>query len=240
LLSTPIPDFSYNFVDCYEDFRNNPGGVFEVGGSCDVDEYPIVTPKGTFPLPSNTNAEEVGGRVALIGHSAGGWISRLYVSNRNYGGRAYAGQDLVHTLVTLGTPHGNAPGPAFKGVEWCNREAIATNKMRALAVAGEGFLGDRSGQLTQNSYAFCCPEGSDGTKYDGDGVTPIQSALAMEGSDKMTIKNIHHFPWSEVTGGDFVAPDLAKLHKQGMSWYGSDDAIDQWFEWLDHSEIVKK
>ena len=63
-----IPNFSYNAFDCWQDFRNNPGGVLKVGGSAEVEEYPLWTPKGSFP-----EAPEPMGKVALIGHSAGGW-----------------------------------------------------------------------------------------------------------------------------------------------------------------------
>jgi len=45
---------------------------------------------------------------------AGGWIARAYLSDREYGGKIYNGKELVHSIITLGSPHGNAPGPAFK------------------------------------------------------------------------------------------------------------------------------
>jgi len=202
-----------------------------VGGSAEVDSYdPTVQPRGSFSRPSG----DAQGRIALIGHSAGGWISRVYLSDRNYGGRVYAGSKLVHSLITLGTPHGDAPGEAFEGVKWINREKVNPS-VRAVAVAGSGFRGDRSGQLTQNAYSFCCPEGSDGKKYDGDGITPIESALAMEGSENLVLEgDVTHFPWSDVFGGDIFAPDLAKLHREeGTAWYGSDEALDQWVEFLE-------
>ena len=59
-----IPEFSYSIIDCCLDFKNNPGGVLEVGGSAEVDKYPLWEPKGSFP-----KASEPQGRVALIGHS---------------------------------------------------------------------------------------------------------------------------------------------------------------------------
>lgn len=40
-----------------------------------------------------------------MAHSAGGWISRLYLSTAAYDGRAYNGARFVSTLVTLGSPH---------------------------------------------------------------------------------------------------------------------------------------
>ena len=227
-----IPDFEYSAMDCFQDFRDNPGGVMEAGGSAEVDSFPKdITPRGKFSIPF----EDAKGRVALIGHSAGGWISRVYLSNRDYGGRTYGGSDLVHSLVTLGSPHGNAPGPAFRSVDWINQEQIPEN-VRALAVAGKGFKGDSSGQFTQNAYSFCCGQGSDGSMYDGDGVTPVESALTMEGPtcEKMILDGtVTHFPWSDVFGGDLFAPDLAKLHKEERTpWYGSGESVDQWADWL--------
>lgn len=225
-----IPDFSYNPVDLYQDFRNNPGGVLEVGGSADVNQYPIWTPKGTFQ-----EAPEPMGKVALIGHSAGGWIARAYMSKRNYGGKTYNGHALVHSLITLGSPHGNAPGPAFKGVEWVNNDVMDSG-VRALAVGGTGYKGDSSGQLTQNAYSFCCPDGSDGSQYDGDGVTPIESALAMAqyvtNSDTLVLDDVGHFCWSDVFGGATVAPELTRFHSEGRPWYGDDDIIEKWSSWL--------
>mmetsp|Transcript_11054 Transcript_11054/g.13931 ORF Transcript_11054/g.13931 Transcript_11054/m.13931 type:complete len:345 (-) Transcript_11054:884-1918(-) len=225
-----VPDFEYSIQDCIGDFRDNPGGVLEVGGSAEVDLYPDVTPRGRFPVPF----EDAKGRVALIGHSAGGWIARAYLSDRSYGGKVYNGKEMIHSLVTLGSPHGNAPGAAFKGVEWVNREAVPSN-VRALAVSGSGYRGDSSGQLTQNAYSFCCNKGTDGTGYDGDGLTPIHSALAMEGAETLVLDGrVTHFPWSEVFGGDIFAPDLAKIHKEEKApWYGSDFALDQWVGWLE-------
>lgn len=233
-----IPKFSYNLFDVIHDFRHNPGGVLEVGGSAEVDDYPIYTPKGSFPSPSSPPM----GKVALIGHSAGGWICRAYLSNRDYGGRVYNGHELVHSLITLGSPHGNAPGPAFKGVEWVNRNTVlddsssAAGEIRALAVGGTGYKGNSSGELTRGAYSFCCPYGSDGSQYDGDGVTPIDSALAMKQymthADTLVLDNVGHFCWSDVLGGSIVAPELTKCHLEGRPWYGDDAIVAKWVNWL--------
>eukprot|EP00614_Pseudopedinella_elastica_P020122 CAMPEP_0172646640 /NCGR_PEP_ID=MMETSP1068-20121228/240345_1 /TAXON_ID=35684 /ORGANISM="Pseudopedinella elastica, Strain CCMP716" /LENGTH=326 /DNA_ID=CAMNT_0013460905 /DNA_START=1411 /DNA_END=2391 /DNA_ORIENTATION=- len=226
-----VPRVGYSLADLWSDFRANPGGVFEVGGSSEPDEYPLVEPCGTFlPPPAPPKA-----RVALVGHSAGGWISRVYLSSRSYAGKAYGGARLVHSLVTLGTPHGDAPGPAFKGVAWCNREAKPQG-VRCLAVAAKGTPGDRSGALTQSSYAFCV-EGSDGSDLDGDGLTPVQSALAFPGAEQLVLDRVTHFPWGDVFGGDVLAPELAMDYKAGMPWYGSENVVDKWAGWLSGEEL---
>lgn len=136
-----------------------------------------------------------------------------------------------------------------------------SNEVRALAVGGTGYKGDSSGSLTQGAYSFCCPDGSDGTSYDGDGVTPIESALAMKDyvphADTLVIDDVGHFCWSDVFGGDIVAPgelykmlyimlcdliwkyltqlrcvELTKFHAEGRPWYGDDHVIEKWASWL--------
>lgn len=228
-----IPKYDYNLIDMWKDFQTNPGGILEVGGSDVVDEYPQdVDPQGIFPMPYNVPQDGSSKKIALIGHSAGGWMARAYLSKRNYGGKIYNGHRFVHSLVTLGTPHMSAPGAPFQGVIWCNQDK-KLDGIRSLAVGGTGFMGGEWGALTQGSYAFCCPNGTDGTSYDGDGVTPIQSALAMPGvSDTLTLDNVTHFCWSDVFGSSFVAPELTEDHKKGRPWYGSEGIMEKWADWI--------
>jgi hypothetical protein len=228
-----VPPIQYSVMDCLQDFMDNPGGIFKVGGSDEVDEYPEeVIPRGNFSAPHNELLE--GRKIALIGHSAGGWICRIYLSDREYGGKAYHGTQFVHSLVTLGTPHCTAPGPAFRSVEWCNRERVIG--VRGLAVGSTGWKGGNSGGLTQNSYAFCSDKDQNVTDMDGDGITPIQSALAMEGDhvERLALSNVHHYPWSDAAGpwGHWFASELTADHQDGKPWYGDDHVVDQWAEFL--------
>ena len=229
-----IPKFEYSLGDLWYDFQNNPGGIYKVGGSDKVDEYPVIEPRGGFILPDDeVLREKRDNKVALIGHSAGGWISRVYLSNEEYGGRAYKGQDYVHSLVTLGTPHATAPGPAFEGIKWCNQEPNSKLNIKSLAVGGTGFEGgDTWGALTSGAYQFCCPNGSDGSMYEGDGITPLFSSLALPNAETLVLPNVTHFCWGDVFGGDFVAPELTKDYRDGRDWYGSKDALDAWVPWL--------
>ena len=226
---------SYSANDCWEDFQTTPGGALKVGGTSNPVEYPVVTPKGSFPAAGGPKS-----RVILIGHSAGGLVSRIFLSKRNYGGKVYGGCDLVHTIVTLGTPQGNAPGPAFKGVEWCNREHLPET-VRGLAVGGRGFRGDSSGGIVKENYAFCCCNSTTGIDYDGDGVVPIASMLAFPGADKMVFDDCHHYSWTDAFGGNL--PDLSRMYRENPRWYGSDDVLDKWVDWIkkgneeDDSEI---
>ena len=86
---------------------------------------------------------------------------------------------------------------------------------------------------TQKGNSFCCNDGTDGTEYDGDGVTPVHSSLYLEGAEKMIIEDCSHFAWTDVFGGSIVAPDLTeKYREKGGYWYGSDGKIDGWASWL--------
>jgi hypothetical protein len=51
-ITKSIPPYQYSLKDAWIDFRTNPGGIAQVGGSSKVEEYPDdVTPQGSFPLP---------------------------------------------------------------------------------------------------------------------------------------------------------------------------------------------
>ena len=116
-----VPPVEYSLADGIADFRTNPGGPLRVGGSEFPDEFPSdVEPRGIFPAAPS----EPQGSVALIGCSAGGYMARIYLSRRSYGGKAYGGKALVHSLVTLGTPHLAGNGLPFENVRWINREPL--------------------------------------------------------------------------------------------------------------------
>ena len=223
---TRVPNFEYSLWDVWRDFQTNPGGISAVGGSTLVDEYPVVDPCGTFVLPESIPVDT---KIALIGHSAGGWICRAYLSDRSYGGKVYDGKRFIHSLVTLGSPQMNAPGPAFESIKWVNKEPALVN---SLAVGGTGFKGDEWGSFTQGAYTFCSSDGSDGSGCTGDGVTSIESALAFEGAEKLELPGVHHFCWADVWGGSFVSPELTEDYRNGSPWYGSKGVVEKWATFL--------
>jgi len=55
------------------------------------------------------------GSVAVVGHSAGGWVARILLGEDvPYQGRAFPGsRKKVHTLITLGTPHASIEAHPF-------------------------------------------------------------------------------------------------------------------------------
>ena len=222
-----VPDYEYSLPDLWTDFLTNPGGVGSVGGSQYPDEYPTdVEPCGSAPT-----AGPAQGRVAIIGHSASGWMARIYLSSRAYGGKAYDGANLVHSLVTLGTPHMTGACVPFYSVEWANREP-APSGVRCLAVGGSGLPGDSSGGLTEGAYSFCTPDGTGGESMDGDGLTTLESAIALDGAETMVLDGTTHYPWSTAPFADWIAPELTKAYREGQPWYGSDQRVERWLPWL--------
>lgn len=221
---------SYGIVELLQDFLDNPGGVAAVGGSVEPDEFPAdISPRGVFPA-----APPERGRIALIGHSAGGYIGRIYCSSRSYGGKAYDGSQFVHSLVTLGTPHAQGMGVPFVHVKWANAEPIPPG-LRVLAVGGSATPGTGSGALTEGSYSFCTANGTGGAALDGDGITPTFSAIDLPGAESMVLPGVTHYPFTAAgVLGDVFAPELTEAYRQGKPWYGSDSdaALQRWLPWL--------
>ena len=150
------------------------------------------------------------GRVTLIGHSSGGVMLRLYLSDRSFAGRRYGGAGMCNRLITLGSPHQarratplramvdrEFPGAAFPGVDY-------------LAVAGtldptSSTASAFSRRTAANNYRSIVGT----SEVEGDGLVPVTSAL-LQGARHLVLPDTAH-------GGFF-----------GSSWYGSNDRLDQW------------
>eukprot|EP00960_Hanusia_phi_P036459 752322-Hanusia_phi.AAC.9 len=242
-----LPPYSYTPVDLISDFLTNPGGMLKVGGSSSPDEFPPVEPRGK-DFVGDTPALPSASKVILVAHSAAGWISRIFLSHRPYGGRAYRGSRLVRTLITLGTPHGDSDGVAFENVKWANRES-APQGVRCVAVGGTGTLGS-SNDFTRNACesamparcrlccltmladTFCGFPADKVVELDGDGVTPLQSSLSFEGSEKLVLEETTHAPSYPAA----IAPELHRELKEGKRWYGSQGRVNAIIKALEPSE----
>ena len=82
---------------------------------------------------------------SIVGHSAAGWISRIYLSEERYGGHSHRGLARgVGRLVTLGSPHAASDGVAFANVAWARREPAPVELSRSRARAFAATRRDRS------------------------------------------------------------------------------------------------
>lgn len=165
--------------------------------------------------------------VTLIGHSAGGWISRIYLGDRPYDGRVWAGQQRVHTLITLGTPHTSQERWTRRNLEFVNTTYPGAyyDHIRYVCLAGKAIYGTPRGSFanwfTYQSYKLTCGEGA----CWGDGVTPV-AAAHLSGAENMTYEGVLHAPRSRLRD------------RPEAPWYGSPEIVTVWQAYLGGSRLL--
>jgi triacylglycerol esterase/lipase EstA (alpha/beta hydrolase family) len=158
-------------------------------------------------------------QVNLIGHSAGGWISRIYLGDQPYAARGevksflWKAHPLVATLITLGTPHISQERWTRQNLDFVtnNYPGAFYKHVRYVCVAGKTIFGARrrGSWLAYSSYQLTCGIGNTW----GDGITPI-AAAHLEGAENLVIAGVRHSP-----------------RNQGI-WYGSPEPLTTWVNYL--------
>jgi pimeloyl-ACP methyl ester carboxylesterase len=166
-------------------------------------------------------AETGSDRINLVGHSAGGWIARIYLGEVPYDIHPTdAGQiclwkahTFVSVLVTLGTPHVSQERWTKRNLGFVKQTAPGAfyPDVRYVCVAGKAAYGERSlqGWFTYSSYELTCGQGN----CWGDGVTPIEAAH-LAGAENLTLAGVMHSP------------------RPGGTWYGSPEPLRTWATYL--------
>ena len=162
-------------------------------------------------------------KVNLIGHSAGGWISRIYLGEKAYLARNAAiaaippweAYRFVATLVTLGTPHISQERWTRWNLDFVNNNypgAFYSSQVRYVCVAGKSIFGQRrrGSWLAYSSYRLTCGQGN----CWGDGITPI-AAAHLEKAENLVLEGVKHSP--KATG----------------IWYGSPQVVPSWVSYLE-------
>ncbi|MFH7027113.1 MAG: esterase/lipase family protein [Heteroscytonema crispum UTEX LB 1556] len=158
-------------------------------------------------------------QVNLIGHSAGGWISRIYLGEVPYLGRGeitsslFSAHPQVATLITLGTPHVSQERWTRWNLDFVNNNYPGAfhKNVRYVCVAGKTIFGDkrRGSWFAYSSYQLTCGVGNTW----GDGITPI-AAAHLEGASNLVIEGVKHSPRT---------PGI---------WYGSPEPLKTWEKYL--------
>lgn len=149
--------------------------------------------------------------VRLIGHSLGGLLARLYVSQRRGGGAQVA------QIVTLGTPHRVFVSNTLLGMRAralirrlnreCDDQWMATHDL--LAVAGQSIFGDRDGPLAARVAHGAYADFTGAGDCWGDGLVPVESAR-LPGARTLVLPGAGHAP--------LAGP-----------WYGSPPFFARWW-----------
>ena len=160
-------------------------------------------------------------RINLIGHSAGGWISRIYLGDKPYNihGDVEASEAVwqantcVATLISLGTPQTSQERWTRRNLQFVNDNYPGAfyDQVRYVCVAGKAIYGEKrwGSWLAYNSYQLTCGEGN----CWGDGITPIISAHLVGGIN-LTLEKVQHSP------------------NASGCWYGSPEILPAWLQYL--------
>ncbi|KAI3435235.1 uncharacterized protein J3R85_006343 [Psidium guajava] len=196
-----------------------------------------------------------GGSLSLIGHSAGGWLARVYMEE--------FGVDDISLLLTLGTPH-SPPPKGLSGVidqtrglldyvEKNCRNAVYTPGLKYVCVAGRYIQGARIFGGSEINVVSAIP-------VDGD---QLISEVAI--TDDVESATLNTSPWrarfvgqgyKQVCGqadvwGDGVVPEVSAHLKGALNisldgvyhspvgsddvsrpWYGSPAIVEKWIQHL--------
>jgi triacylglycerol esterase/lipase EstA (alpha/beta hydrolase family) len=157
--------------------------------------------------------------VTLVGHSAGGWLSRIYLGEKPYcihpndaDDCLWSARDRVATLITLGTPHTSLERWTRKNLDFVNLSYPGAfySDVRYVCVAGKAVYGDRwRSWLAYSSYKLTCGQGNTW----GDGITPIVAAH-LNGAENLVIEDAMHSP------------------RGNRVWYGSSGLLERWTPYL--------
>tara|TARA_B100000965_G_scaffold93591_1_gene76390 strand:+ start:400 stop:1101 length:702 start_codon:yes stop_codon:yes gene_type:complete len=151
------------------------------------------------------------GKVTLIGHSSGGMILRLYLSDLLFSSKIYNGKDYANCLITLGSPNQAKRATYLRNFVTSKLPGSFYSKdVDYISVAGEldlkGPIATKTSlRLSKSSYRAL----NGNENVIGDGLVPRESALLI-GSKQVVMKETAH-------GKAF-----------GKDWYGSKNKVEEW------------
>ena len=118
------------------------------------------------------------GRVTLIGHSSGGVMLRLYLSDQPFKGRTYGGASRCDRLISLGSPHQAIRATPLRAMVDRSCPGCHEPGVDYVAIAGELNLNSTTASVFSRRSAKGSYRGISGSvDVSGDGLVPVDSAL---------------------------------------------------------------
>ncbi len=155
------------------------------------------------------------GKITLIGHSSGGIMLRLYLSDKCFRKRVYDGKKYCNNLITLGSPHSAIRATKLRSqVDRDFPGSYYAEFVNYTSIGGCIDLKSKRTKLLARLTAENSYKAISGIENDiGDGLVPLSSSL-LKDSKQIILKDVSH-------GKVF-----------GEQWYGSEDTIKQWWQKL--------
>ena len=152
-------------------------------------------------------------KVTLIGHSSGGMILRLFLSDLLFCQTIYNGKENSNCLITLGSPNQAQRATYLRNFVSSRLPGSFYHKdVNYISVAGELDLNGPIATKTSLRLSKSSYRALNGTGFAvGDGLVPLDSALLI-GSSQIVLKETAH-------GKTF-----------GKLWYGSKERVEEWFD----------
>ncbi len=150
-------------------------------------------------------------KIDLIGHSSGGIMLRLYLSNESFKDVIFNGKSVTRNLITLGSPHQAVKATTLRKFVDEKYPGNYFANINYISIGGDVDIhSDKTSMLTKliarNSYKSISGDKNE----NGDGLVPLSSSL---------LKNSQHIILPEtVHGGIF-----------GKNWYGSHSKVREWW-----------
>ena len=150
-------------------------------------------------------------KIDLIGHSSGGIILRLYLSNESFNQKIYNGKSITSNLITLGRPHQAKRATSLRKFVDEKYPGNFFNEVNYISVGGRVKLDSVETRMFTRVLAKNFYKSISGIKEeDGDGLVPLSSSI-LNGSQKIILQNTSH-------SGLF-----------GENWYGTPSKTKEWF-----------
>ena len=151
-------------------------------------------------------------KIDLIGHSSGGIMLRLYLSDEPFKDVIYDGKSNTRNLITLGSPHQAIKATALRKFVDEKYPGNFFKNISYISVGGKVEIKSKQTSLITKIIARGSYKSISGDKNaNGDGLVPLSSSL-LKGSQKIILPETVH-------GGIF-----------GKNWYCSSSKVRQWWK----------
>ena len=150
-------------------------------------------------------------KIDLIGHSSGGIMLRLYLSNEPFKDAIYDGKSNTKNLITLGSPHQAVKATALRRFVDEKYPGNFFPEINYVSIGGEVEINSNQTSILTKLIARNSYKSISGDKNNsGDGLVPLSSSLLKNSQQIILPETVH--------GGIF-----------GKNWYGSSLKVMEWW-----------